>query len=149
MNKDSSTSRFSFVTYTASPQNAWPKIQRLVRKRAMLHYRRQEREQKRVSEEAERSKSNCSANHSCLEVNKDNEEVRRRYVVNDHMNAALPTTTTNLLPKEITAVEPFNAFPIKIELYMLELLSSCENFPPLPHFLLPAFAFLATGASFD
>ncbi|KAF8859126.1 hypothetical protein BDZ45DRAFT_590317, partial [Acephala macrosclerotiorum] len=33
-------------------------------------------------------------------------------------------TTTDLLPKEITAVEPFNAFPIKIEPYMLELLSS-------------------------
>ncbi|KAF4634190.1 hypothetical protein G7Y89_g3919 [Cudoniella acicularis] len=54
----------------------------------------------------------------------DDDEVLRQYVADDRMNSALPTTTTDLLPKEITAVEPFNAFPIKIEPYMLELLSS-------------------------
>jgi hypothetical protein len=98
----------------------------------MLNYRRREREQKSLSEEAEKCRANCLANHPFPEVKKDDAEVLRQYVT-------LPATTTNLLPKEITAVEPFNAFPIKIELYMLELLSSCECLSPLPRFLLPAF----------
>lgn len=116
----------------------------------MLNYRRQEREQKSVSEEAEKSRANCPTNHPFPEA-KDGAEVLRHCVADDRMNSALPMTTTDLLPKEITAVEPFNAFPIKIEPYMLELLSSCECLP-LPGFLtffcLPS-AFLAKGASFD
>jgi len=95
----------------------------------MLNYRRQEREQKSVSEEAEKSRANYPANHPFPEAKKDDDEVLRQYVADDCMHSALPTTTTDLLPKEITAVEPFNAFPIKIEPYMLELLSSCECLP--------------------
>ena len=91
----------------------------------MFNYRRQEREQKSVSEEAEKSRANCLTNHLFPEARND-DEVLRQYITDDRMNSALPTTTTDLLLKEITAVEPFNAFPIKIEPYMLELLSSCE-----------------------
>ncbi|KAN0102229.1 hypothetical protein V8E51_012739 [Hyaloscypha variabilis] len=124
INEYSSTSKFSFVTYTASPQNAGPKIQTLVRRRAMLNYRRQERKQKSVSEEAEKPSTDFPANHSFPEGKKDDSEVLRQNVADDRMNSALPTITADLLPKEITAVEPFNAFPIKIEPYMLELLLS-------------------------
>ncbi|KAM0127295.1 hypothetical protein ACHAP3_008863 [Botrytis cinerea] len=124
INDDSSTSKFSFVTYTASPRNAGPKIQRFVRRRAMLHYRRQEREQKTVREVAKKSSANCPANHPCAEAKKNNGKAFLLYIADDRKNSALPTTTTDLLPKEITAVEPFNAFPIKIEPYMLDLLSS-------------------------
>ena len=91
----------------------------------MLNYRRREREQKSVSEEAEKSRANCLAIHPFPEAKEDDDDVLQQYVVDDRMNSALPTTPTGLLPKEITAVEPFNAFPIKIEPYMLELLSSC------------------------
>ncbi|KAH7110911.1 hypothetical protein B0J11DRAFT_473782 [Dendryphion nanum] len=128
INEHSSLSKFSFVTYTASPQNAGPKIQKFVRRRAMLHYRRQEREQKTVREVAKKSRANCPANHICPEAKKDNNKAFRLYIADDSKNSALPTTTTDLLPKGITAVEPFNAFPIKIEPYMLELLSSYTTF---------------------
>lgn len=92
----------------------------------MLYYRRQEREHKSISEEAKNSRANCPANHPFPEAKKDDDEVLLQFVADDRMNSALPTTTASLLPEEIRAVEPFNAFPIKIEPYMLELLSSCE-----------------------
>lgn len=128
---NSSTSNFNFVTYTASPQDAGPKIQKFVRRGAMLHYRRQEREQKSELEVEKKFRASCSANHPFPEAKKVDDKVFRRSVADNRTNSALPATTDDLLPKEITAVDPFNAFPIKIEPYMLELLSSCEC--PLPH----------------
>ncbi|KAH6695952.1 hypothetical protein BKA61DRAFT_623615 [Leptodontidium sp. MPI-SDFR-AT-0119] len=121
---NSSTSNFSFVTYTSSPQDAGPKIQKFVRRRAMLHYRRQEREQKSEREVEKKFRASCSANHPFPEAKKVDDKVFRRSVADNRTNSALPATTDDLLPKEITAVDPFNAFPIKIEPYMLELLSS-------------------------
>ena len=148
INEHSSTSKFSFVTYTGSPKDAGPKIQRLVRRRAMLDFRRREREQKSVSEEAEESR----ANRPSPETKKDEDEVLQQYVADDRMNSALSTTTTDRLPKEITAIEPFNAFPIKIEPYILELLSSCE-WPPfsLPHLALsePYLFFIDTTSIYE
>jgi hypothetical protein len=102
----------------------------------MLNYRRQQRETKSV-EGAEKSMTNCPTNHAFHEAKKYDDEVLRQYITHDRINSALPTTTTNFWPKEITAVDPFNAFPIKIELYMLELLSSCGCLPP--YSLLSAF----------
>jgi hypothetical protein len=95
----------------------------------MLNYRRQQREKKSV-EGAGKSMTNCQTNHPFPEAKKYDDEVLRQNITHDRMHSALPTTTTNLWPKEITAVDPFNAFPIKIELYMLELLSSCGCLPP-------------------
>jgi hypothetical protein len=107
----------------------------------MLNYRRQERKQKSISEGAEKPSADFPVNHSFPKGKKDEDELLRQNVADDRMNSALPTTTANLLPKEITAVEPFNAFPIKIEPYMLDLLLSCECLPtsPLRHFLQPSF----------
>ena len=95
----------------------------------MLNYRRQERERKAISEEADISRASCPANQPFPGEMKDDDEVLRQYVADDRMNLALPTTTSSLLPMEIIAVEPFNAFPIKIERYMFELLSSCRCLP--------------------
>jgi hypothetical protein len=92
----------------------------------MLDYRRREREWKSVSEEAEKSKTIRPADDVSLGAKKKNsDEVLRSYVANNCMNAPASTTPVNLLSKEITGVEPFNAFPIKIEPYMLELLTYC------------------------
>jgi hypothetical protein len=96
----------------------------------MLDYRRRERERKSASKGSEKSKANHPVDDVSLGVKeKNDDEVLRQYVANNRMNAP---ATTDLLSKEITVVEPFNAFPIKIEPYMLELLTSCE-LPPLSH----------------
>ncbi|RDW63271.1 hypothetical protein BP6252_10816 [Coleophoma cylindrospora] len=129
INENSSTSKFSFVTYTASPQNAGPKVRTLVRRRAMLNYRRQERDQKSGSEEAEKSRANFPASHLFPRLKKvDDGEDLLSCAADGRLNFALPKTTNGLLPRGITAIEPFNAFPIKIEPYMLELLSSYTTF---------------------
>lgn len=109
----------------------------------MLNYRRQEREQKSASKEARQSSSSCPSKHPFPEAKKDGYEVIRQYVTHDRMNSVLPTITTDLLPKEITAVEPFNAFPSKVEPYILKLLSSCECLTRFrPFFSMPS-VFLA------
>jgi hypothetical protein len=88
----------------------------------MLTFRQQEREKKCVSAKAEKAR----ASHRSLGAEKDEDESFRQYVADGRRNCVLPSTTTHLLPKEITAVDPFNAFPIKLQPYMLDLLLSCR-----------------------
>jgi hypothetical protein len=124
INETSTKSKFSFITYTASPKNAAPNFKRLVRRRAMLTYRQQEREKKSVSEKARSARSS----HSSLEGKNDDNEAFRQHVADGRTNSVLPLTTYHLVPKEITAVDPFNAFPTKIQPYMLDLLVSYRSY---------------------
>jgi hypothetical protein len=99
----------------------------------MLNYRREERERKGISEDKEK----YGDSKLSLEMKKDDDEAIQQYVADDP-TMALPASATDFLP-EITGVDPFDAFPIKIEPYMLELLLCCAYFllylfPWLLHF---------------
>jgi len=89
----------------------------------MLHYHRQEKKNKSVPKEAKNSKMG----HPFLKTVKDGDELIRSDNVGDGNSPSL-SSTTKFLPKEITDVDPFNAFPIKIAPYMLDLLLSCKFF---------------------
>jgi hypothetical protein len=114
----------------------------------MLNHRRQERENKRASDDAAKSRASgpatCPINHLFNPAKKNDNDMFPEHIADDRLGTISPTNTTNLLPKEITSFEPFDAFPIKIELYMLELLSSCECSHLIPHFLLSLFYIYST-----
>lgn len=89
----------------------------------MRNYRHQERKRNRISDETQ-DRSDDSSDHF-LKANENGELQQNQDSVQLH--PSLSTGSTNqLLPKVIPGVDPFDSFQIKIEPYMLDLLSCCE-----------------------
>jgi len=99
-------SMFDFVAYTGLPQEATPQSRKVVRRRAMLDFREKERRQ---------------------EKKRDNEDSSRKEWLGDPMQTAWGSSVRKSFLKEIVETDPFDAFEVKIEPYVLDLLSSCSS----------------------
>jgi len=94
--------KFDFITAIGSPVNTGPQTRKIIRSHVMLDYRRQERKQKPNSEQTQQNFENSES-----------------------YTAANTEVMVASLPKEIFAADPFDAFPVRIEPYVLDALSYC------------------------
>ena len=97
-------STFDFVAYTGLPQEAASQSRKVIRRRAMLDFREKERRQ---------------------EMKRDNNGSSTKECLSDSIQRAWSSSVRNLFLKEIVETDPFDAFEVKIEPYVLDLLSSC------------------------
>lgn len=97
-------STFDFVAYTGLPQKAAPQSRKLVRRRAMLDFRERERRDGKK---------------------RDNGDSLPREWPREPVQRAWDSSVQKFFPKEIVEADPFDAFEVKMEPYVLDLLSSC------------------------
>jgi hypothetical protein len=84
----------------------------------MLDYRRQERKQKQLLADAQLATKNSDP---LAELNEND----KMFV--EHVLSKFSAGTAISLPKEIMAADPFDAFPVKVKPYMLDILSACKS----------------------
>lgn len=99
-------STFDFVAYTGLPQEAASQSRKVVRRRAMLDFRQKERHQ---------------------EKKKDNDDSSWKKCLGDTIQTSWASSARKSFLNEIVETDPFDAFEVKIEPYVLDLLASCSS----------------------